>query len=360
MSIEVAIWRIDEDFSPLSLGGMEYEQRLQDTIAADISIVDPGLMTIGREVPTPLGGRIDVLAIDADGNLIVIELKRARTPRDVVAQILDYGSWIRRMSSEEIANTFIDYQQRFLSEPTPKGINDALQERFNRVPDELNVSHRLVIVAGELDPSTERIVLYLLEEYGVDIGVVLFRAFQDEGRRYLTRAWLKEPAVLSAEASSRQVSRGEWNGEFYVSFGEGDHRRWNDAKRYGFVSAGGGEWYVRTLRVLQPGNRVWVSVPGQGYVGVGVVNNPARRYDEFRINRNGSDVPITDIELEAPDAFDEGHGEHYVGVEWTKAVDLQQAVKERGFFGNQNTVAQPRSSKWDFTVERLKSLWGVD
>ena len=360
MPIQVAIWRIDEDSSPLSLGGVESEQRLQNLIAADISIVDPGLMTIGREVPTPFGGRIDVLAIDADGNLIVIELKRARTPREVVAQILDYGSWIRRMKTEEIANTFIDYQQRFLSEPTPKGINDALRERFNGVPEELNTSHRLVIVAGELDPSTERIVLYLSETYGVDIGVVLFSAFEDEGRRYLTRAWLNEPAVLSAETLSRPVSKGEWNGEFYVSFGEGDHRRWNDAKRYGFVSAGGGEWYVRTLRMLQPGNRIWVSVPGQGYVGVGAVATPAVRYDEFLVNQNGSSVPITEVKVEAPDAFDEGHEEHYVGVDWIKAVDLQQAVKERGFFGNQNTVAQPRSSKWDFTVERLKSLWGVD
>ena len=358
MSIEVAIWRIDKDFNPVSLSGMDYEQRLQEIIAADLSIIDPGLMIIGREVATPLGSRIDVLAIDAEGNLIVIELKRARTPRGVVAQTLDYGSWIRRMTSEEIANTFIDYQRRFLSEAIPKGINDALQERFNGIPDELNASHRLVIVASELDPSTERIVLYLQEEYGVEINVVLFRAFQDEDRRYLTRAWLSDPVVLSTDP--RPVSKGEWNGEFYVSFGEGDHRRWNDAKRYGFVSAGGGEWYVKTLRMLQPGNRIWVSVPGKGYVGVGKVVMSAARYDQFSVNLNGSPISITEVGVEAPDAFDEGHGEHFVGVDWIKAVDLQEAVKERGFFGNQNTVAQPRDPKWHFTVERLKAFWGID
>ena len=360
MSMEIAIWRIDEDFNPVSLGGMDYERRLQEIIAADLSIIDPSLMIIGREVATPLGSRIDILAIDADGNLIVIELKRARTPREVVAQTLDYGSWIRRMTSEEIADTFIDYQHRFFNEATPKGINDALQERFDGIPDELNASHRLVIVAGELDPSTERIVSYLREEYGVDINVVLFRAFQDEDRRYLTRAWLNDTAAFSTEASSYPVSKGEWNGEFYVSFGEGDHRRWNDAKRYGFVSAGGGEWYVRTLRILQPGNRVWVSVPGKGYVGVGEVTESVVRYEQFSVNPNGSPIPITEVEVEAPGAFDEEHGEHFVGVDWIKAVDLQGAVKERGFFGNQNTVAQPRSPKWHFTVERLKTIWGVD
>ena len=353
MSIEVAVWRIGENLSPMSLGGMDYEQELQEIIAADLSIVDPSLMMIGREVATP-GGRIDVLAIDADGNLVVIELKRGRTPRDVVAQTLDYGSWIRGMTSEEIANTYLDYQCRFSSEATAKGINDALRERFNSVPDELNTAHRLIVVAGELDPPTERIVLYLKEEYDVNIDVVIIRAFQDGDRRYLTRAWLNDPVVFPIEPT-----KGEWNGEFYVSFGEGDHRRWNDAKKYGFVSAGGGEWYVRTLRMLQLGNRIWVSVPGKGYVGVGEVTRTAVRFDEFEVNSNGSSVPIRKVKVEAPKAFDDEHGEYFVGVNWINTVDLQEAVRERGFFGNQNTVAQPRVPKWQFTVERLKALWGV-
>ena len=360
MSIEVAIWRIDKEFNPVSLSGMDYERRLQEIIAADLSIIDPSLMLVGREVATPLGSRIDILAIDADGNLVVVELKRGRTPREVVAQTLDYGSWIRNMTSEEIANTFIDYQNRFFGEATPKGINDALQDRFNAIPDELNTSHRLVIVAGELDSSTERIVSYLREDYGVNINVVLFSAFQDGDRQYLTRAWLNDPLMVPAEASSLPASKGEWNGEFYVSFGEGDHRRWSDAKRYGFISAGGGEWYVRTLRMLQPGNRVWVSVPGRGYVGVGTVVSSAVRYDQFTVSPNGAPIPITDVAVDAPEAFDEGNGEHFVGIDWLRAVNLQQAIKERGFFGNQNTVAQPRSPKWHFTVERLKALWEVD
>ena len=360
MSVEVAIWRIDDGVTPVSLSGMDYEQRLQQIIAADLSIVDPSLMVIGREVATPYGGRIDVLAIDADGNLIVIELKRGQTPREVVAQTLDYGSWVRHLTSEEIADTFIEYQQRFLNVETPEGINDALEMKFNNIPEELNAAHRLVIVAGELDPSTERIVRYSQEEYGVEMNVVFFRTFQDEDRRYLTRAWLNELDSLPAEPSSRSALKGEWNGEFYVSFGEGPHRRWNDAKKYGFVSAGGGKWYVNTLRTLQPDNRIWVSIPGTGYVGVGEVVTPVVRYDQFAVDLNGASVPITEMEVEAPEAFDEEHGEHFVGVNWIKVVDTQEAVKERGFFGNQNTVAQPRSPKWKFTVERLKSLWGVN
>ena len=360
MSIEVKIWRIGEEFAPISLGGMDYEHRLQDVIASDISMIDPGLIVIGREVATAFGGRIDILAVDAEGNLVVIELKRARTPRDIVAQVLDYGSCMLHMDSEVIAKTFIDYQQRFLNEANPKGINDALQEKFNSVPDELNASHRLLIVAEELDPSTERIVHYLQDKHEVDINVVFFRAFQDEGRLYLTRTWLNDPFVLSSEPSSDKRQKREWNGEYYVSFGEGESRTWSDAKKYGYVSGGGGEWYVRTLRMLEPGNRIWVSVPGKGYVGVGRVVTPAMRFDEFQVQQNGSLVPITTVGLQAPKALQKEQAEHFVGVEWIKTVDLQDAVRERGFFGNQNTVAQPRDPKWNFTVERLKSIWGID
>ena len=360
MSIETVIWRIHGDSQPVSLSGIDYEQRLQDIIAADISIVDPSLMVIGREVATSHGGRIDLLTIDADGNLVVVELKRGQTPREVVSQTLEYGSWVRDLTSEGVAKIFIDYQSRFLSDEIPKGIDEAIQRKFNSIPDEVNSSHRLLIVAEKLDPSTKRIVSYLQEEYDVDINVVLFRTFQDEDRLYLTRTWLKESDSLVTDVPSSPIPKGEWNGEYYVSFGEGVSRRWKDAKRYGFVSGGGGEWYVKTLTKLQPGNRVWVSVPGKGYVGVGEVQKPAVRFDQFSVNVNGTLSPLAEVEFEAPEAFDERHDEHFVAVKWIKAVDLQDAVKERGFFGNQNTVAQPRSSKWDFTVERLKALWGIN
>ena len=361
MPVEIGVWRIDQGVSPVSLGGIDYESRLQQILADDLSILDPNLLLIGREVDSPFGGRIDLLALDADGGLVAIELKRNRTPRDVVAQILDYGSWIRHLTSQEIADIFINYQNRFHAVTVAKSVDSALKERFSSIPEELNTSHRLVIVAGELDHSTERIISYLREVYEVEINVAFFRGFIDDGREYLTRAWLESPTDVPVNVKPIGPSpKGQWNGEYYVSFGEGDHRRWSDAKKLGFIGGGGGSWYVRTLSMLQPGHRVWVSIPGRGYVGVGEVVSGVARYDEFKLNdAERGTIPITEVALDAVDAFDERHGEHFVAVNWIKAVELQDAVKERGFFGNQNTVARPTNAKWDFTVERLKAIWGV-
>jgi len=51
--------------------------------------------------------------------------------------------------------------------------------------------------------------------------------------------------------------------------------------------------------------------------------------------------------------------EYLVRVKWIKTVPENEAVKEKGFFGNQNTVARPRTPKWDHTVERLKIKFGI-
>ena len=119
MPVEIGIWRIDQGLETIRFKELEQESVLQQIIAEDISVVDSRLLVIGREVSTAFGGRVDVLAIDASGNLAVIELKRNRTPREIVAQILDYGSWVRNLTADEIAEGFIDYQIRFSRQELP-------------------------------------------------------------------------------------------------------------------------------------------------------------------------------------------------------------------------------------------------
>ena len=134
-------------------------------------------------------------------------------------------------------------------------------------------------MAAGLDQATERVVQYLAEEYGVRINAVFFRVFRDGDREYLSRAWFRDPAEVSTNLADDTVS-SEWNGEYYVSFGY-PYDVVRDGLSRGYVVAGGGQWYSRTLEMLEPNACIWVNVPGTGYVGVGIVTSSMKPVDEF-------------------------------------------------------------------------------
>ncbi len=82
MSFEMMLWKVTgTKLHPISVAALDQEQRLEDWIAADPSILGMELAIIGRQVQTEFGGKIDLLALDPDGNCVALELKRGRTPR---------------------------------------------------------------------------------------------------------------------------------------------------------------------------------------------------------------------------------------------------------------------------------------
>lgn len=196
MSVKMGIWRIDGN-TPRRLGSsvLPSETTLEDFLEHDPSLLGERLLVIGRQVPTAYGKLIDLLAMDGDGNLHVLELKRDKTPRDVVAQILDYGSWVSMLDREKvigIANNHLDVV-----------FESAFEDVFGgSAPDELNAELRLTIIATELDTSSERIVTYL-RGFGVPVNAVFFSFLEDEDRRYLARSWLAQnEEIAGTDASS--------------------------------------------------------------------------------------------------------------------------------------------------------------
>jgi hypothetical protein len=84
------------------------------------------------------------LALAPDGALILIELKRGRTPREVVAQAIDYASWVERLEAQDITRIYA----RFSS---GGGLDDAFAVRFGHPLDAetLNQSWNYSIFWGE-------------------------------------------------------------------------------------------------------------------------------------------------------------------------------------------------------------------
>lgn len=364
MPLELGVWRIDQDLTRINVSSLDQEERLEEFLNKDISIASPNWMVIGRQVNTDYGKYVDLLAIDRDGNLIIIELKKNKTPREVVAQLLDYASWVKELKDEDIAGIYETYVRKYHPEKTNISLDESFCKRFNlqEMPEELNESHQLVIIASKLDESTERIVTYLAEEHNVPINAVFFRVFKDNEREYLSSMWFIDPTLPSPVIVGED--KEPWNGEYYVSFGNGNNRQWSDAVKYGFISGGGGPWYSKTLNLLEVGKRIWVNIPGRGYVGIGEVMNTVVKVDKFLVETKEGTKPITELSVTAPDMFkckdDEDRAEYLAKVKWLKTVDLNNAIREKGFFGNQNTVCKPITKKWQHTVDRLKKRFGVE
>jgi len=362
MPVEQAIWRIEEQPVKLKTASLQSENLLEELIVRDISILDENWLLIGRQVATGYGSYIDLLALDAAGTVIVIELKRNKTPREVVAQAIDYASWVEKLETDELAEIYKKFSSKYLGKE--ESLNNAIKIKYglNLVEDDLNQTHQIVVVGSELDSSTERIVKYLNDK-DIPINVLFFRVFADGDKQYLSRAWLLDPVETQGIAAASARDSEPWNGEYYVSFGHGQGRSWEDAVKYGFISAGGGKWYTQTLNKLKEGDRVWVNIPHTGYVGVGIVQDTPRKYSEYEVEINGGKVPFASLDKNAiyHEEFihDEDKSEYFVTVKWQKVVAVSQAISEIGFFGNQNTVCQPSTPKWRHTVERLKTVWKI-
>ena len=366
MAFEAGLWRIEGN-KPIRIasGAIDYEKRLEEVLESDISTVSEPRrwMVIGRQVTTEHGGRVDLLALDVEGSIIVLELKRGKGDREVVSQVIDYASWVDELEYEDIASIFAEYQERW-HDGSAKSLQDAFEEFFETdIPDEVNVSHEMVIVATGLHPESERVVRYLQSNYGVPVNAVFFTFFVDGGTEYLSRSWLVEPT--QEEESSKRPAR--WNREHYVSFGY-PRDVVEAGLEYGFFVGGGGDWYSRSMDMLSVGDRVWVYLPQKlfgsdnGFVGVAWVAEPRQPIDDFTVEKEGQQVPVNEV-VDTPltlEADDPDKADYVVRLEWIHVLSIGQAVWEKGFLANQNTVARPTSPKWDFTVRRLKTLWRIE
>ena len=354
MAVQHGIWKIGSKPQALRSIRIENEALLEEQIFQDISILNPSWLLIGRQVNTDFGKYIDLLAIDITGSIIVIELKKHKTPRDVVAQTIDYAAWVETLSTDRISQIYKDFSNKYAL--NTQKFDEAFKSKFGAYPseEEINSSHQMVIVAAELDASTERIINYLNDKASVAVNAVFFQVFQDGDNLYLSRAWMIDP-LETQEHAANVGQKNEWNGEYYSSYGKShDGRHWSDAVKHGFITAGGGRWYSKTLFMLSPGDRVWVNIPGKGYVGVGEVTGKALIADEYL--REGMQL---NGQYRLSDVHGEDEADYFVPVKWLYQVDEFSAVNELGLFGNQNSVARPRTPKWDFTVKRLKELWGI-
>ena len=326
---------------------LDLESRIEDWVARDLSLVGVDGFVIGRQVATDHGTRIDLLAMDEEGNLIIIELKRDRSPRDIVGQVLDYASWVRHLTTKDVHD--------LVRAATSRSLPDLYRDRYDKaVPETLNASHQMIVVASEVDEATKRIIEYLSEEHDVGINASFFNIFGDQGHEWLTTDSLLDQDEVKDRAVKK--ARAPWSGLYYVTGGAEEDRPWEELRRYGFFTACGGRRYSNALDRLELGAPIFYYQKNRGYLGYGLVTTAKMPAADFRLS-SGDLLPdvlpsgyVTDY------ADDPDMASYVVGVDWKRTFDRDEARWFSGIFANQNVVCKIYDQQ---TADFLREQFGV-
>lgn len=206
---EIKLWNINNNkVNKVIRERLDFEQRLENWLLEDITILSDNLAVIGSQVITSYGKKIDILALNSVGELVIIELKRNKTYREIIAQILDYATWVKDLDYEEL-NTILNK----FGNTEYTDIGEYFSSVFDKDWEEIdfNSDHKMLIVGSEIDDSTLRIIDYLSNEpYSVNINAVNFNYFKDkDGKEYLAQAFFFPEENIIEESKSKKRKRAK-------------------------------------------------------------------------------------------------------------------------------------------------------
>lgn len=107
--MNIGLWHITNNkLKLIGSSNVELEKNLEEWIEKDPSLIQEGLTIVSRQ-KTIEGVTPDLLAVDSQGRIVVIEIKRDNIRRKTIAQAIDYASIIHYMDEEDLKKSIIDY-----------------------------------------------------------------------------------------------------------------------------------------------------------------------------------------------------------------------------------------------------------
>jgi len=156
---------------------VEKEIDIEEFIETHPKILDNDFFIIGRQVPTTTKTRVDLMGLDKEGNVIIIEIKKGQSPREVVSQIIEYGVWAEGIQYEDLNEIA---KEKHL--PNFPDLYKKYEQEFKTIPEPFNENQRLYIVAEKIDEKIEDMCRYLRVR-GIDIKCVELNFFEKGGQR---------------------------------------------------------------------------------------------------------------------------------------------------------------------------------
>jgi len=182
------------------------EENLEDWIVANPEILGERLLIIGRQVLIPdTKDRLDVLAVDPNGNAVIVELKRGHLKDPVDIQALRYASYISKWRFED----FEKQAQNFLNKIGDINFNfNSLYESFcedagvDEIPN-INQDQRVIIVGSAVREKLGTVALWL-REHNIDITVMEVQAYK-EGDNVLIQPTVIVPHQVTRFADTGRI-----------------------------------------------------------------------------------------------------------------------------------------------------------
>ena len=156
--------RVSERIEEVEFAGLGFQERrdIQEWVAANPGILGEGLLIIGKEFSgfDRTDERLDLLAVDADGRLVIIELKRDDTGADAHWQAIKYASYLHHATAEDIVRMLADYGELSESEATDRLLRHLNADDFNA----LNNDQRIILTSHRFAPEVTSAALWLNEK----------------------------------------------------------------------------------------------------------------------------------------------------------------------------------------------------
>ncbi|NMC68220.1 MAG: DUF4268 domain-containing protein [Spirochaetales bacterium] len=122
--------------------------------------------------------RLDLLAIDKNGNLVIIELKRDNTGKNVELQALKYAAYCSTLTLNDVVKLYNNYLSKNDKSITEDKAKDYIIDFIeNDEFEELSDKPRIIIAAKEYRPEVTASVLWL-RKFGIDITCIKLTLYE--------------------------------------------------------------------------------------------------------------------------------------------------------------------------------------
>ena len=203
MATNIKTWEIVEGkLSPikstLADNNRKETEHLESWIKTKPEILGTDILIIGEQVFTK-SGPLDFLAIDNNGNIVVVELKRDKLARVALAQAIDYASDLSTWDIDKLSEICMSYTGNSLEEHIAENCEDIEIDDLT-----INQTQRLLLVGFSIEESLIRMIEWLSSNFDLSVNAIILNYVKTSNGTELLSRTVTIPEEIAKEKTSKK------------------------------------------------------------------------------------------------------------------------------------------------------------